>query len=162
MDIHALCVSSLPGVFSAKKVFLKHGLPNETYTGGSADVIEGEWMSLNDIPFADDEKIGCGAENVVRVPVAIAVNDVGPAIHAWGYAADRAAFAANGLGIVRCKCHLSATTRTDAPDDRFVGIDLNDIGSETGDGLFDGGRRAASDFHHGDNRGHADNDAKNR
>src|SRR6266581_2794516 len=80
---------------------LKDSLADEADAGGATDILKGERLTLRKLPFSNGQVVGGRPANIIRVPVAIAVNDLRPAIHARGDAPNRTALVADSVGVVR-------------------------------------------------------------
>ena len=136
-------------------------LTNQANRGGAADIAIRKRFALGQVPLPNDQVFGCGSEHVVRKPIAIAVNNLCPAIHARSHHTNRRTIHAHGIGVRRRERDLTAAAGTDTANDDVVRIDLNDVCAEARDRLRDGLGRAATDFHHGDDGGNADDDPQN-
>ena len=86
-------------IFLPEELF-QNRLPDQANTRGTPHILKGEGVAFNDVPLANGEKFGRGAEHIIRVPVAIPVNDLGPAVHAGSHRPHSAAFAADGFRII--------------------------------------------------------------
>jgi len=140
-----------------EEVFLDVG-PDDADLGRSADHALVEESAVLDIPLAD-EGIALSGSLDHRVPIVVSINELGPGRDAGGDGLDRGQLP-DGLGVLGCQAVELAGLGPGAAHHPPVAGDEHQVRPHGRELRFNGRPGPGSDADHGDDRGHADDDAQ--